>query len=120
MFPKLSTMEINGNFTLTEEANEFESLFDHDTVRQWPEGFGAVSLASMEVTNTSSEPDLPIGVVIPTLDAVDWSNGYRNVDVRPRLIDKSTNQARLVDTGAQITATVRLPGDKEDDSRSYL
>ena len=56
------------------------------------------------------EPDLPVGVVIPTLEAVGWSPGRRSVDIRPRLVDKS-GEARLIDTGAQITATKRKPGD---------
>ena len=70
---------------------------------------GAMELAA-EV-NPYSEI-LPEGVVIPTLDAVNWS--CRNVDIRPRLVDKSNGKERLVDSGAQITATVRLPEDKPD------
>ena len=53
--------------------------------------------------------------MIPTLDAVGWSF-KGNVDVRPRLVDKSTGQSRLIDSGAQITATVRGPEDKPDHS----
>ena len=50
------------------------------------------------------------GVVIPTLDAVNWSG---NVDIRPRLVEKSGVE-RLIDSGAQISATVRLPSDRPD------
>ena len=48
------------------------------------------------------------------IDAVNWSS--RDLDLRPRLLDKSTGELRLVDSGAQISAARRLPGDKEDDS----
>ena len=108
-------MEIQKNVTLMEDTNESESLFDHE-VRLRPK-VESVSIASIEHSwSNRGQSDLPIGVVIPTLDAVGWSNGYRSVDVRPRLVDKSTNQARLIDSGAQISATVRLPGDVKDDA----
>ena len=55
----------------------------------------------------SKLPDLEIGVEIPTIDAVGWSR--KDVDIRPRLVDKSTNIARLIDSGAMISAAARRP-----------
>ena len=68
-------------------------------------------ISSMRLEADSGLPDLPIGVEIPAVDAVGWTNGHRSVDIRPRLVDKSTKVSRLIDTGAQLSATVRLPGD---------
>ena len=60
-----------------------------------------IELASLEV-----EPDLPVGEIIPSVDAVGWL-GRRNVDIRPRLVDKSSGEARLLDSGAQLSATMK-------------
>ena len=60
------------------------------------------------------ESDLPVGTVIQSVDAVGWRPGFRNVDVRPRLV--SDGQSRLIDSGAMITATKKLPNDTIDDS----
>ena len=60
--------------------------------------------------------DLPFGEVVPTVDAVGWSRGQRNCDIRPRLKDESTGTFRLIDSGSMITAAMRGPDDKVDDS----
>lgn len=60
------------------------------------------------------ESDLPIGTVVPAVDAVDWSIGKRNCDIRPRLLDKATGKARLLDSGSQISITSKGPEDKID------
>ena len=73
-------------------------------------------ISSIRIQSDSGLPDLPLGVEIPAVDAVGWKNGHRAVDIRPRLVDKSTKVARLIDTGAQLSATVRLPGDQVDNS----
>ena len=62
------------------------------------------------------ESDLPEGTVIRAVDAVDWSVGRHNCDIRPRLLDKSTGISRLVDSGSQISVTQKLPGDTIDKS----
>ena len=75
-------------------------------------------LGAMEVAS-GVDPfleNLPIGVEVPTLSAVGWSKGKHNVDIRPRLVDKSTGIARLVDSGAQLSATTKQPGDQVDNS----
>ena len=61
-------------------------------------------------------PNLPVGVEVPTIDAVGWTKGHRSVDIRPRLVDRSTGQSRLLDSGAQLSATCRRPEDREDQS----
>ena len=62
------------------------------------------------------EPDLPVGTVIPAVEAVNWSIGNRNCDIRPRLLDKSSGKARLLDSGSQISITSKGPDDKLDSS----
>ena len=59
--------------------------------------------------------NLPVGVEVPTLSAVDWPKGH-NVDIRPRLVDQKSGVSRLIDSGAQLSATKKLPGDKLDSS----
>ena len=74
-------------------------------------GKSPVTIGAMELLS-----DLPIGEIIPSIEAVDWINGHRNVDIRPRLIDSSSGEARLLDSGAQLSATQRKPEDKLDSS----
>ena len=62
------------------------------------------------------ESDLPEGTVIKAVDAVGWSIGRRNCDIRPRLIDKSSGTSRLIDSGSQISVVRKGPGDKIDHS----
>ena len=54
--------------------------------------------------------------MIPAIEAVNWNPFLHDCDVRPRLLDKSTGQFRLLDTGSQITAVKRTPEDKLDTS----
>ena len=51
-----------------------------------------MTLAALE-TASAIDPfagDLPVGVEVPTIDAVGWHVGHRSVDIRPRLVDSST------------------------------
>ena len=66
------------------------------------------TIAAMKRANTY----LPIGSVLPAVDAVDWSQP--NCDVRPRLLDRSTGLFRLIDSGSMITAAMKRPEDKPD------
>ena len=95
-------MEINPEDFLFNQ-NESEFLFENQAEPQ---------LSSFSVES----PDVPIGQVIPSIEAVDWHKKGLNVDIRPRLIDSSTGEARLLDSGAQLSATVRGPNDKLDES----
>ena len=58
--------------------------------------------------------------VVPTIEAVKMWNENRNVDLRPRLIDSSTGEARLLDSGAMISATKKRPEDKLDTSVNLI
>ena len=73
-------------------------------------------MASLTVAGSVDpfEKDLPEGTIIRAVDAVDWSVGRQNCDIRPRLVDKSTGISRLLDSGSQISVTRKLPGDKVD------
>ena len=64
----------------------------------------------------SDLPDLPVCVELPAVDAVGWTNGFRSVDIHPRLLDKSSNETRLIDRGAQLSAAKRGPDDLIDNS----
>ena len=62
------------------------------------------------------QTDLPEGTILRAVDAMGHVNGYRNCDIRPRLLDRSSGINRLVDSGSQISVTKRGPNDKIDDS----
>ena len=55
------------------------------------------------------QKDAPVGAVVRAVDALDWKPG-QNIDIRPRLLDKSTNLSRLVDSGSQISVTQEASG----------
>ena len=78
--------------------------------------------AAIEVASTIDpyQSSLPEGTVIPAIDAVNWSLLGRNDDLRPRLLDKATGEARLIDSGAMISAAKKLPGDKKSESISLV
>ena len=59
--------------------------------------------------------ELSVNEIVPTIEAVNMLTAGR-VDLRPRLVDSSTGEARLLDSGAQISATRRRPEDKIDTS----
>ena len=60
------------------------------------------------------EPDLPVGSIVNAVDALGWKASNR--DIRPRLLDKSSGKNRLVDSGSQISVTMRGPNDKLDNN----
>ena len=123
IFPSLSAIEIQKPNIMTENYVS-DSLFSAAISRQsqvvapikqsWDKlVVSALSIASEVDPYT---PDLPVGTVIRAIDAVDWSMGQRNCDIRPRLVDKASGEARLLDSGSQITVTKRRPEDKVDNS----
>ena len=61
-------------------------------------------------------PVTPVGEVISAAEALSWNKSQQGVDIRPRLVDPTSQEARLIDTGSMITATVRRPEDKPDNS----
>ena len=84
----------------SESENLFQSVQANANINQ-------VTVDSIEIAQFESE-------VVPTIEAVKmWSEG-RRVDLRPRLIDSATGEARLLDSGAQISATRKRPEDRLD------
>ena len=100
MFPQLESLEIySDNYSLRQESesHSFQSVQSN----------AEITIGSIEKFESE---------VIPTIEAVKmWTEG-RNFDLRPRLVDSATGEARLLDSGAQISATKRRPGDKLDTS----
>ena len=108
-----------------QNQNESEILFplaDSGQSQQRLESWDSLVVGALEVASNINPylSDLPVGTVVPSLDAVGWSVGQRNCDIRPRLYDKSSDTFRLVDSGSQITATVRKPEDKLDSSMRLI
>ena len=104
-------MEIQDhNISLNQERNvEYESFFRASSRQsQKLNEANEIYISSFE----KKPPDLEIGVEIPTVDAVGWQSGLRGVDIRPRVVDKSTGEARLLDSGAMISTVAKKPGDK--------
>ena len=120
MFPTISAIEIQNPIVDYEHENESD-LFtasarlsqDRAVIR---EKWNSLSMAAMEVAASVNPyiPDLPIGSVILAVEAASWIR--QGVDIRPRLKDSSTGKFRMIDTGSQITATCKGPGDKLDNS----
>ena len=102
--------------------NYEEQQLDHDLFQaasgqsQTAASWNAMTMAAMQVAASVDpfQPSLPEGVVVSAAEAVNWSNP--SVDIRPRLEDKASGEFRLIDTGSQISACKRQPGDVQDDS----
>ena len=111
LFPQLDTLEIQtDNLILNQVRHESSHLFQNQTNAINIDQF---TLGAIEIPRDL--PDLPVGTVVPSIEAVDWPE-HRNVDIRPRLIDSASGKERLLDSGAQISATKRTPEDKPDHS----
>ena len=132
MFPSINTIEIDqGNFKFEEDPETNSPLlFQASSSRQChiKKQLQVPSIASIQRYSLPGDTylnpadqegvvikELPVGEVVRAIDAVNWSSA-NNVDVRPRLLDKSTGELRLIDSSAQISAAKRLPGDKEDET----
>ena len=94
-------MEIYPDITV--ETEEIESNFIQAEARQgqisaiqvdWNKQVASAAQAASKIN--PFEKDLPAGVVVPTVDAVDWAKGRMNCDIRPRLFDKAADKYRLV------------------------
>ena len=116
MFPSISSIEIQKPNVQTEHEPESDFYFNSEA--RWCQELAEVrsnwynlSVAAMEIAAEVDpyEPSLPVGSVIPAVEAASWVR--KGVDIRPRLRDSATGQFRLIDTGAQITATCRGPND---------
>ena len=112
LFPQLESIEIHpSKLQFDQERIESSQLFQSQTNAI---NIDQLTLGAVEV-KPQEFPDLPIGTVVPSIEAVDWPQ-HRNVDIRPRLVDSASGIERLLDSGAQISATKRTPEDKPDNS----
>ena len=82
------------------EAAENESDFFHSPARIRQSQLAVIQnnwngkvVAALAVASKVNpyKSDIPVGTVVPAIDAVDWQ--VANCDVRPRLIDKSTGES---------------------------
>ena len=112
-------MEIQPNIALDEEQNESDLIIPAEARRcqvsaivAWNQAVNSAIETAVKINPFQN--NLPAGVVVPAVEAVDWTRGRQNCDIRPRLYDKASGQYRLVDSGSMITATARLPADKLD------
>ena len=125
LFPQIDSLEIYSDFKLQDQQALSSLSFSASPRQSQIEAkvrFEAMTLAAVQVAADIDpfESDLPVGVEIPTIDAVDWVKGRRGVDIRPRVVDTSTGQSRLLDSGAQLSATCRVEGDVPDDSVNLI
>ena len=122
MFSSIGAIEIQK--LVSNEATITESDFSLPSVRLSPKtseisNWNKQVVAALEISSRVNPfiPDLPLGSVVPSVDAVNWSG---QGDVRPRLKDKTTGQSRLIDTGSMISVAMKLPTDKEDKTLSLV
>ena len=77
---------------LHEETSESEFSFDPASARrsQIAESWNRSLANALEIASFINpfKTELPEGVVVPAIEAMNWSVGMRNCDVRPRLVDK--------------------------------
>ena len=106
MFPEIGSLEIQ-KIEVHQDHEESENLFTpalrQSQLAEIKSNWNLKVMAAIEKA-VSVDPytrDLPEGTVVPAVVAANWSG---NTDIRPRLLDKSTGQFRLIDTGSMITA----------------
>ena len=108
-------------YTNKDESDSFsEAEARQSHMAKIRQSWAKLTIASMSMSGTArvdwkSEPFHHVGEIVSAAEAMNWP-ANSNVDVRPRLLDKSTNQFRLIDSGSMITATMKLPTDKPDHS----
>ena len=117
VFSSIGSIEIQKKIDLYEATEPESNDFIH--TRQSPASvrktWDKMVVASLQVA-TKVNPwskDLPVGSVVPSIEAVNWAGTN---DIRPRLWDQSSSQFRLINSGSMISATKKLPSDKEDKS----
>ena len=111
LFPHLDSMKIYTNFVEQEKESVYKSFIKSSMSRRCHIKSDEIyNVSALELDKTS--PVVKVGVEIPTIDAVGWSKPLNGVDIRPKLVDRSTGMARLVDSGAMISAAAKSPDDK--------
>ena len=103
---------------ISNEATETESDFNYFQARQSQKSWNNLVVASVaKAAEVDPFNSLPVGSVIPAVDALNWSG---QGDIRPRLWDKAAKVFRLIDSGSMISATTRSPEDTEDNSLKLI
>ena len=103
-------MKIHSNFIEQEQESVYKSFIRSSMSRRCHKESNEIyKLSALELANS---PGIEVGVEIPTIDAVGWSKALNGVDIRPKLVDRSTGVARLIDSGAMISAAAKGPNDK--------
>ena len=116
-------MEIQTASIQYETENESESLSSVIGRRSQSQlSWDSLIVSALEVAAEVNpyETDLPVGSIVRAVDAVDWKVGRRNCDIRPRLLDKSSGKSRLVDSGSQISVTMKGPNDIIDNNLKLI
>ena len=102
---ELSSIEIQDQILNFEHEDESEIFIQAANIRhcqeiaaakvQWDQMVvGAIEVAGRINPYTQ---DVPLGEVVPAVEAVGWSSP--SSDIRPRLKDNSTGEFRLIDSG---------------------
>ena len=113
MVPQLDYLEIySEHIRNKQQQNESDTLFHSHS--QTEAEINDITISGIEV------PGYAVGEVVPSIEAVKMLSAGRNIDLRPRLVDSSTGEPRLLDSGAQISATKRRPEDKLDTSMNLV
>ena len=118
VFQSLNAIEIQEKIIDIEESEtESESILDlsgrsHIITENW--NYQVAAAIAQASAIDPYEADIPIGSIVPAAQAVGWVSGQRSCDIRPRLVDKSSGIARLLDSGSQVSTTMRGPDDVKD------
>ena len=117
MFPSLNAIEIQKPIVFIEDTEtESELVIPSRQSLNVSEIWDRQMVAALETASLIDpyQSDIPIGTVVSAAQAVGWINGQGSCDIRPRLVEKATGINRLLDTGSQVSTTVKGPDDKKD------
>ena len=116
MFPSLNAIEIQKPIIDIEELETESLVIPSRQSQKLSENWSKRVVAALEQASHIDpyQKDIPIGSVIPAAQAVGWINGQGSCDIRPRLVEKATGIERLIDTGSQVSTTVKGPMDIKD------
>ena len=118
-------MEIQTDMIYKEQPDSaflFQASPRPDPYHEAKQNYELGVIAAMEIAaNIDLEQGIEVsaaeqGIEVSAAEVRDWVSGHRNVDIHQRLVDKTSGQSRLKDSGAQISAAAKKPGDKIDNS----
>ena len=106
-----SVSSIDSEWCLNQKVESLVVIQGQDEVQAEGVSNNAQSSKECPQVASASPPD-----ELPAFQAVHWPEGLQNVDLRPHLWDAALQEFLLIDSGSQITATCKRPGDKIDNS----